>query len=52
MCVKESKLLKFIEWGFEVSKAVPLYFSKYANKVYTNHQRIALVVLKQKLRTT
>jgi len=52
MGIKESKLLKFIECGFEVSKAIPLYFSKYANKIYTNHQHIVLVVLKQKLRTT
>jgi len=50
--VKESKLLKFIERGFEVAKVIPLYFSKYANKIYTNHQHIVLVVLKQKLRMT
>ena len=52
MRVKESKLLKFIEWGFKVAKAIPLYFSKYSNRIYTNHQHIVLVVLKQKLRTT
>ena len=52
MNVIESKLLKFIEEGLEVAKAIPEYFSKYSNKIYTNYQHIVLVVLKQKLRTT
>ena len=52
MVVEESTLLSFIEQGLEVAKAIPEYFSKYSNKIYTNHQHIVLVVLKQKLRTT
>lgn len=52
MFVEESVLLNFVEQGLEVSKAIPEYFSKYSNKIYTNHQHIVLVVLKQKLRTT
>ena len=52
MNIEESVLLNFIEQGFEVAKAIPEYFSKYSNKIYTNHQHMVLVVLKQKLRTT
>lgn len=52
MDVKNSRILKFIEQGLEVAKAIPKYFSQFSNKIYTNHQHLVLVVLKQKLRTT
>ena len=52
MVVEESVLLNFIKQGLEVAKTIPEYFSKYSNKIYTNHQHTVLVVLKQKLRTT
>jgi len=49
---KESKYLKFIEKGLELAKSIPRYFSKFSNKIFCNHQKIVLLVLKQKLRTT
>jgi len=52
MRVKESKYLKFIDEALELAKAIPRYFSKYSNKIFCNHQKMVLLVLKQKLRTT
>lgn len=52
MEVNNSKYLKFIQQGLEVAKAIPKYFSKYSNKIFTNQQHLVLVVLKQKLKTT
>ncbi len=52
MEVKNSALLNFVQQGLEVAKAIPKYFSKFSNKIFTNHQHLVLVVLKQKLRTT
>lgn len=49
---KNSNYLKFIDKSLELAKAIPRYFSKYANKIFCNHQKIVLLVLKQKLRTT
>ncbi len=50
--VKDSKYLKFIDEALELAKAVPRYFSRFSKKVFCNHQKIILLVLKQKLRTT
>lgn len=52
MIENSSKYLKFIDEALELVKNVPRYFSRYSNKLYCNHQKIILIVLKQKLRTT
>lgn len=52
MKVNDSKLLKFIDLGLELAKAIPRHFSKFSKRIYNNHQHIVLLVLKQKLRTT
>lgn len=50
MADKQSLYLKFIEQCMEIAKAIPEYFSKFSNKIFTNHQKIVLLVLKQKLK--
>lgn len=52
MAKKESKYLRFIDKALELCKDLPRYFSKFSNKIFCNHQKIVLLVLKQKLRTT
>lgn len=49
---KDSYYLKFINQALEVAKAIPKYFSKFSNKIFNNHQKLTLLVLRQKLRTT
>jgi len=49
---KDSRYLKFIDEALELCKAIPRHFSKFSNKIFCNHQKIVLLVLKQKLRTT
>lgn len=49
---KDSKYLKFVDKALELCKNIPRYFSKFSNKIFCNHQKIVLLVLKQKLRTT
>ena len=49
---KTSKYLNFINQALELCKEVPKHFSKFSNKIFCNHQKITLLVLKQKLRTT
>jgi len=44
--------LKFIDEGLELAKKLPRYFSKFSNKIYCNHQKLAIFVLMQKLKTT
>jgi len=44
--------LKFIDDALELVKSVPRYFSKFSNKIYCNHQKLAIYVLMQKLKTT
>jgi len=48
----DSEYLKFIDEASELVKSVPRYFSKFSKKIFCNHQKIILLVLKQKLRTT
>ncbi len=48
----ESVYLKFIDDMLELCKQIPEHFSKYSNKIYSNHQHLVLLVLRQKLRTT
>ena len=52
MVKEESKYLNFIDKALELCKEIPRYFSKFSNKVFCNHQKLILLVLKQKLRTT
>ena len=52
MSAKDSQLLKFIDEALDICKSIPKYFSKYSNKIFSNHQHLVLLVLKQKLRTT
>jgi len=49
MIVKDSVLLKFIDEALELAKTIPRFFSKFSNKIFCNHQKIVLLVLKQKL---
>ncbi|MEK6854617.1 MAG: transposase [Nanoarchaeota archaeon] len=44
--------LKFIDDALELAKSIPRYFSKFSNKVYCNHQKFAIIILMQKLKTT
>jgi IS5 family transposase len=52
MKIKNSILLKFIKKGLDLAKSIPRHFSKFSNKIFCNHQKMILLVLKQKLRTT
>ena len=47
-----SDYLKFIDDALKLSKKIPKYFSKFSNKIYCNHQKLAIVVLMQKFKTT
>jgi len=49
---KQSKYLKFIDEALNLCKTIPRYFSRFSNKIFCNHQKIILLVLKQRLRTT
>lgn len=52
MSSKKSKYLKFIEQGLKVAQAIPKYFSEFSNKIFDNHQKTVLLVLRQKLKIT
>ena len=47
-----SDYLKFIDNALALAKSLPRYFSKYSNKIYCNHQKLAIYVLMQKFKTT
>ena len=49
---KDSYYLKFINQALEVASAIPKYFSKFSKKIFNNYQKITLLVLRQKLKTT
>lgn len=44
--------LNFIDEALGMAKAIPKYFSKFSNKIYCNHQKLAIYVLMQKLKKT
>ena len=52
MRVEYSDYLKFIDDALEIAKSIPKYFSKFSNKIYCNHQKLAIYVLMQKFKTT
>ncbi len=43
--------LKFIDDVLELAKSIPRYFSRFSNKIYCNHQKFAIIILMQKLKT-
>src|SRR3989338_11459299 len=43
--------LKFIDDALELAKKLPRNFSKFSNKIYCNHQKLAIYILMQKLKT-
>ena len=49
---KDSYYLKFINQALEIAIAIPEFFSRFSKKIFNNHQKLTLLVLKQKLRTT
>jgi len=44
--------LNFIDEALKLAKKIPKYFSKYSNRIYCNHQKLCILVLMQKLKTT
>ncbi len=44
--------LKFIDNALELAQKLPKYFSKFSNKIYCNHQKLAVYILMQKLKLT
>ena len=52
MVVEYYDYLKFIDDSLELAKSIPRYFSKFSNKIYCNHQKLAIYVLMQKFKTT
>jgi hypothetical protein len=44
--------LKFIDEALDSAKKIPRYFSKFSNRIYCNHQKLCILVLMQKLKTT
>lgn len=47
-----SDYLRFIDDALELAKTIPKYFSKFSNRIYCNHQKLAIYVLMQKFKTT
>jgi hypothetical protein len=52
MVVKDSEYLRFVDKALEFCGEVPRYFSRFSNRVFCNHQKLVLLVLKQKLGVT
>lgn len=50
--ITQKNYLRFIDEALELTKAIPKYFSKFSNKIYCNHQKLTLLVLRQKLKLT
>jgi len=44
--------LKFVDDALELAKKLPKYFSKFSNRIYCNHQKLAIYILMQKFKTT
>ena len=52
MNFKDSNYLSFIDEATKLCENIPRYSSKFSNKIFCNHQKIILLVLKQKLNAT
>jgi len=50
--IKESELKKFISLAKEITNTLPKYNSKFSNRIYDNHQKIIILVFRQKLKMT
>lgn len=50
--ISHSKLLSFIEMAKGITNKLPRYNSKFSNRIYDNHQKIVIIVFKQKLKLT
>ena len=50
--LSHSKLINFIELAKGITNKLPRYNSKFSNRIYDNHQKIVIVVFKQKLKMT
>lgn len=44
--------LKFVDDALDLARKIPKYFSKFSNRIYCNHQKLAIYVLMQKFKTT
>jgi hypothetical protein len=49
---KEPFLKKFIVSAGKLVRKIPRYFSRFSNKIYDNHQKLSILILKQKLKMT
>lgn len=52
MSKEYSDYLKFIDDALQLAKSLPKYFSKFSNRIYCNHQKLAIYVLMQKFKTS
>ena len=50
--IKKPELISFIELAKGKLNKIPKYNSKFSNKIYDNHQKITLLLIKQKLNLT
>jgi IS5 family transposase len=50
--IKKPELISFIELAKGNLTKLPRYNSKFSNKIYDNHQKIVLLLIKQKLKLT
>ncbi|MBW2979753.1 hypothetical protein KY307_03845 [Candidatus Woesearchaeota archaeon] len=46
--ITDSEFISFIELAQELCKSIPPYNSKFSKKTYNNHQKMIILVLKQK----
>ena len=47
-----SKFIKFVKMAKGIVNKLPRYSSKFSNRIFDNHQKIILLVIKQKFRLT
>jgi len=50
--VKQSELYKFLASARNLVSKIPKYNSKFSNKIYDNHQKMIILVFRQKMRMT
>ena len=50
--IKKPELISFIELAKGKLKSIPRYNSKFSNRIYDNHQKLILLLIKQKLKLT
>ncbi len=52
MTVEYTNLLTYVDDALAFAKCIPRHWSKFSNKIYCNHQKLAIYVLMQKLKQT